>query len=33
MTTTRIAAGEWHGSLTEGSGRVTLESSGVGSFD
>jgi osmotically inducible protein OsmC len=33
MTTTRIAAGEWHGSLTEGSGRVTLESSGLGSFD
>jgi osmotically inducible protein OsmC len=33
MATTRIAAGEWHGSLTEGSGRVTLESSGLGSFD
>jgi osmotically inducible protein OsmC len=33
MATTRAAAGEWHGSLTEGSGRVTLESSGVGTFD
>ncbi len=29
MATTRTAAGEWHGSLTEGSGRVTLESSGL----
>jgi lipoyl-dependent peroxiredoxin len=33
MATTRVAAGEWHGSLTEGSGRVTLESSGLGTFD
>ena len=33
MATTRIAAGEWHGSLTEGSGKVTLESSGLGTFD
>ncbi|MGZ5296838.1 MAG: OsmC family peroxiredoxin [Actinomycetota bacterium] len=33
MATTRTAAGEWHGSLTEGSGRVTLESSGLGTFD
>jgi len=33
MATTRIATGEWHGSLTEGSGRVTLESSGLGGFD
>lgn len=33
MATTRIAAGEWHGSLTEGSGRVSLESSGLGTFD
>jgi len=33
MATTRIAAGEWHGSLIEGSGRVTLESSGLGTFD
>jgi lipoyl-dependent peroxiredoxin len=33
MATTRVAAGEWHGSLTEGGGKVTLESSGVGTFD
>ena len=33
MATTRTAAGEWHGSLTEGNGRVTLESSGLGTFD
>jgi lipoyl-dependent peroxiredoxin len=33
MATTRVAAGEWHGSLIEGSGRVTLESSGLGTFD
>jgi osmotically inducible protein OsmC len=33
MATTRIAVGEWHGSLLEGSGRVTLESSGLGTFD
>ena len=33
MATTRTAAGEWHGSLTEGSGKVTLESSGLGTFD
>jgi lipoyl-dependent peroxiredoxin len=33
MAATRTAAGEWHGSLTEGSGRVTLESSGLGTFD
>jgi osmotically inducible protein OsmC len=33
MATTRNAACEWHGSLTEGSGRVTLESSGLGTFD
>ena len=33
MATTRSAAGEWHGSLTEGSGTTTLESSGLGSFD
>lgn len=33
MTTTRIAAGEWHGSLLEGGGTVSLESSGLGSFD
>ena len=33
MATTRFAATEWHGPLTEGSGTVTLESSGLGSFD
>ncbi|MEP6973385.1 MAG: OsmC family protein [Actinomycetota bacterium] len=33
MATTRTATGEWHGSLKEGSGRVTLESSGLGTFD
>lgn len=33
MATTRFAATEWHGPLTEGSGRVSLESSGLGSFD
>lgn len=33
MATTRNAACEWHGSLTEGSGRVTLGSSGLGTFD
>jgi osmotically inducible protein OsmC len=33
MATRRSAAGEWHGSLTEGSGTVTLESSGLGTFD
>jgi lipoyl-dependent peroxiredoxin len=33
MSATRIAAGEWHGSLLEGSGKVSLESSGLGTFD
>jgi osmotically inducible protein OsmC len=33
MATTRNAACEWHGSLMEGSGRVTLGSSGLGTFD
>jgi lipoyl-dependent peroxiredoxin len=33
MATTRNAACEWHGSLTEGSGRTTLGSSGLGTFD
>jgi lipoyl-dependent peroxiredoxin len=33
MATTRIATGEWRGSLTDGGGRVTLESSGLGTFD
>jgi osmotically inducible protein OsmC len=33
MATTRIATVQWQGSLLEGSGRVTLESSGLGTFD
>jgi lipoyl-dependent peroxiredoxin len=33
VATTRNAAGEWHGTLTEGNGRVSLESSGLGTFD
>ncbi len=33
MAATRKAAGEWHGTLTEGTGRVGLESSGLGTFD
>ena len=33
MPTTRTAKTHWHGNLSEGSGRVTLESSGLGTFD
>ena len=33
MSTTRTAQTIWNGSLAEGSGKVTLESSGVGTFD
>jgi osmotically inducible protein OsmC len=33
MSTTRTAQTHWEGSLFEGSGRVTLESSGIGSYD
>lgn len=33
MATTRTAAARWEGSLTEGGGQVTLQSSGVGTFD
>ncbi|MGB9372592.1 MAG: OsmC family peroxiredoxin [Jiangellales bacterium] len=33
MATTRTATAQWHGSLFEGSGRVALDSSGVGAFD
>ena len=33
MVATRKAAGEWHGTLTEGTGRVSLESIGLGTFD
>jgi osmotically inducible protein OsmC len=32
MATTRIARAHWEGSLMEGAGQVTLESSGVGTF-
>lgn len=32
MTTTRHARTHWQGSLMEGSGEVTLESSGIGTF-
>ena len=33
MATTRRATTTWHGSLTEGAGRVELDSSGLGGFD
>ena len=33
MATTRNATTHWEGSLMEGEGRVTLESSGLGTFD
>lgn len=33
MATTRNATTEWSGSLLEGSGTVTLESSGLGTYD
>lgn len=33
MATTRTAATRWEGSLTEGAGKVTLESSGLGTYD
>jgi lipoyl-dependent peroxiredoxin len=33
MATTRTAHAHWEGSLMEGAGQVTLESSGVGTFD
>ena len=33
MATTRTATTTWHGSLTEGAGRVELDSSGLGGFD
>jgi len=33
MATTRSATTTWHGSLLEGSGRVELQSSGLGGFD
>jgi osmotically inducible protein OsmC len=33
MATTRTATTNWQGSLMEGSGQVTLESSGLGTYD
>jgi lipoyl-dependent peroxiredoxin len=33
MATTRAATARWEGSLMEGSGQVTLDSSGLGSYD
>ena len=33
MATTRIATTSWKGSLQEGGGQVTLESSGIGTYD
>jgi len=33
MTTTRKSSVVWNGNLLEGNGKVTFESSGVGSFD
>lgn len=33
MATTRTASAHWEGSLMEGAGRVTLDSSGLGTYD
>jgi osmotically inducible protein OsmC len=33
MATTRTASTQWEGSLFEGAGKVTLESSGLGTYD
>ena len=33
MAATRTASTHWEGSLTEGAGRTTLESSGLGTYD
>ena len=33
MATTRTATTQWEGSLMEGAGRVSLDSSGLGTFD
>lgn len=33
MATTRTATAHWEGSLTEGSGKVNLDSSGLGTYD
>ena len=33
MATTRTASAHWEGSLMEGAGQVSLESSGIGTYD
>jgi len=33
MATTRTAKAQWEGTLKEGAGKVTLESSGIGTYD
>ncbi len=33
MATTRTASAHWEGSLMEGAGKVSLESSGIGTYD
>ena len=33
MATTRTASAHWEGSLSEGAGQVSLESSGIGTYD
>ena len=33
MATTRTSKTHWEGSLMEGAGQVTLESSGIGTYD
>ena len=33
MAATRTASAHWEGSLTEGAGQVSLESSGIGTYD
>ena len=33
MATTRTASAHWEGSLVEGAGQVSLESSGIGTYD
>jgi osmotically inducible protein OsmC len=33
MATTRVATAHWEGSLLEGAGRVSLDSSGLGTYD
>ena len=33
MATTRTATTRWEGSLLEGAGKVTMESSGLGTYD